>query len=121
MNNQEYNPLMQILWASLNEAQKTVLHGLAASLYSEGFYTLQNILIGNLRVTYVHQRRIDNAEEYYKQLNKGLLIFRDLSYFEKQSEEARIDTEARNLKNKWIKRLEDYRIPIIQESIWYGK
>ena len=121
MNNQELNPFMQIFWNSLNESQKSVLHSLAACVYSKDFYTLQNILNGNLHVTYVYQRGIDNAEEYYKQLNKSLLIFRDLSYFEKQGEEARIDAEARNLKSKWTKTLQDYRIPIIQESTWYGK
>lgn len=114
MDNQEFNPLMQILWASLSEPQKTALHGLAACQYRDDFYTLQNILNGSLRVTHVYQQGIDNAEEYYKQLNKSLLIFRDLSHSEKQSEEARIDTEARNLKNRWIRTLQNYYIRIIQ-------
>ena len=121
MNYQEMNPLFQLFWVSLNDSQKAVLHGLAACNFSEDFYTLQKILNGNLRVSSVEQTVIDNAEEYYKQLNKSLLIFRDLSGLEKQNEEMRIDVEAENLKNKWITRLEDYRIPIIQESTWYGK
>lgn len=115
MNYQEINPLFQLFWGSLNDSQKAILHGLAACNFSKDFYTLQDILNGNLRVSYVYQKTIDNAKEYYKEFNKSLLIFRDLSGLEKQNEEMRIDAEAENLKNKWTRKLQASGIQIVNQ------
>ena len=111
MNN--YNPVFQLLWATANEQQRSVLNALAANANSSDFYDLQDVLNGRLRVAYIHKNNIDNAAEYYKNLNKALLAFRNLSSAEKYNEEARIDTEANNLKNERIRQIQEKGLPII--------
>ena len=105
------NSIAQLMWATANEQQKSLLHALSAGELYNDFYTLQRIL-ASYSTPNVPQRLIDNAEEYYKQMNKALLFFRDLNPYEKQNEELRIDTEARRLKNNWINALRSHYIPI---------
>ena len=115
MNNQ--NPLFQLLWATANEQQKTILNALAANANKRDFYDLQDVLNGRLGIPYIYKNSIDNAEEYYKHLNKALLVFRNLQSSEKYDEENRIDVEAKNLKSQWIKQLKDRNITIIDQNI----
>ena len=114
MNEQAlFNAIIQIMWATANEQQRASLHALAAGELYNDYCTLQNILIGYNPVISIDHTIIDHAEEYYKQLNKALLIFRDLSFIEKQVEESKIDSEASGLKSKWIQTLQERRIRII--------
>ena len=99
------------MWATANEQQKSLLHALSAGELYNDFCTLQRIL-ASYSTPSVPQRLIDNAEEYYKQMNKALLFFRDLNPNEKQSEESKIDIEARRLKNNWINLLRSRNIQI---------
>lgn len=109
-----FNAIIQIMWATANEQQRASLHALVAGELYNDYCMLQNILLGyDPKISSIDHMIIDHAEEYYKQWNKALLVFRDLSFIEKQVEESRIDTEARNLRNKWIKMLLDRRIQII--------
>jgi len=114
MNEQAlFNAIIQIMWATANEQQRASLHALAAGELYNDYCRLQNILTGYNPVISIDHAIIDHAKEYYKQWNKALLLFRDLSFIEKQVEESRIDSEAMNLKNKWIQTLRDRRIRII--------
>ena len=99
------------MWATANEQQKSLLHALSAGELYNDFCTLQRIL-ASYSTPSVPQRLIDNAEEYYKQMNKALLFFRDLNPNEKQKEESKIDIEARRLKNNWINLLRSRNIQI---------
>ena len=105
------NSIAQFMWATANEQQKSLLHALSAGELYNDFCTLQRVLTF-YSTTSVPQRLIDNAEEYYKQMNKALLFFRDLNPYEKQNEELRIDAEARRLKNNWISALRSHYIQI---------
>lgn len=80
-------------------------------LFIENSWIRQRIL-ASYSTPSVPQRLIDNAGEYYKQMNKALLFFRDLNPYEKQNEELRIDTEARRFKNNWISALRSHYIQI---------
>ena len=51
--------------------------------------------------------------EYYKHVNKVLLIFRDLKEPEKLRESNEIDYEATRLKSDWYNKLYRMRIHII--------
>lgn len=113
MNEQNMlNAILQIMWATANDQQRAALHALAAGELYNDYCTLQHILLGYNITTSIDNIVINHAEEYYKQLNKALLIYRDLSPVEKQLEELKIDNEARNLRNKWIKVLSDRCIQI---------
>ena len=105
------NSIAQLMWATANEQQKSLLHALSAGALYNDFCTLQRIL-ASYSAPSVPQRLIDNAEEYYKQMNKALLFFRDLNPYEKQNEESKIDIEARRLKNNWINLLRSRNIQI---------
>lgn len=114
MNEQAmFNAIFQIMWATANDQQRALLHALAAGELYNNYCTLQNILIGHNIVISLDHTIIDHALEYYKQLNKALLIYRDLSFVEKQIEESKIDTEASRLKSKWIQTLQERCIRII--------
>lgn len=113
MNEQDMlNAVLQFMWATANDQQRAALHALAAGELYNDYCTLQNILLGYNSATSIDNVVIDHAEEYYKQLNKALLICRDLSPVEKQVEESEIDNEAKNLRSKWVKALFDRRIQI---------
>lgn len=72
-----------------------------------------NVLNGNAFISAIPSKTIDNAVEYYKQVNKALLIFRDLKEPEKLRESNEIDDEATRLKSDWYNKLYQMRIHII--------
>ena len=72
-----------------------------------------NVLNGNVFTSTITSKTIDNAAKYYKQVNKALLVFRDLNDVEKLRESTEIDYEANRLKNNWYKKLCQMRISII--------
>lgn len=109
-----FNAIIQLMRATANEQQRASLHALVAGELYNDYCRLQNILLGyDPEISSIDHMIINHAEEYYKQWNKALLVFRDLSFIEKQVEESRIDSEAMNLKNKWIQTLRDRYIRII--------
>ena len=64
-------------------------------------------------ISAIPSKTIDNAVEYYKHVNKVLLIFRDLKESEKLRESNEIDYEATRFKCDWYNKLYRMRIHII--------
>ena len=63
--------------------------------------------------SYINKKVIENAGECYKQVNKSLLNFRNLSEKEKIHESNNIDSEAVRIKNEWIQKLQQKGVSII--------
>lgn len=104
--------LIEMSSPMLTPQQESFLRSISASAFCSDFYGLMNILNGNVSNSTISSKTIDNAVEYYKQVNKALLIFRDLKEPEKLRESNEIDNEANRLKNDWYNKLYQMRIHI---------
>ena len=105
--------LIEMLSPMLSSQQESFLRSISADSFSSDFKTLMNVLNGKVFISVMPSKTIDNAVEYYKQVNKSLLIFRDLKELEKLRESNEIDYEATRLKNEWYNKLYQMRIHIV--------
>ena len=105
--------LLEIFSPMMKAEDESVLRSFSANSYSSDFITLMNVLNGNVFTPCIYKKIIDNAGEYYKQVNKSLLNFRDLSVLEKTRVSNEIDFEADRLKNEWAQKLQQKGISII--------
>lgn len=92
---------------------ESALRSFSAYSYSSDFDELMNVLNGKVPTYTITSNTINNAVEYYKQVNKSLLFFRVLDDVEKHRESNEIDYEANRLKNDWYNKLYQMRIHII--------
>lgn len=122
MNQPNYNQLdgrdviahlIEIFSPMMKAEDESAVRLLSANSYSSDFNTLMNVLNGNVLISYINKQVIENAGECYKQVNKSLLNFRNLSEKEKIHESNNIDSEAVRIKNEWIQKLQQKGISII--------
>lgn len=109
----DFSRFIGIFSPMMKPEDESVLRSISANLYSSDFRALMNALNGNVFISAIPSKTIDNAVEYYKQVNKALLYFRDLNDAEKFRESDEIDYEANRLKNDWYNKLSRMRISII--------
>lgn len=109
----DFSSFIGIFSPMMKPEDESVLRSISANLYSSDFGALMNVLNGNVFHSVMPSKTIDNAVEYYKQVNKALLIFRDLKEPEKLRESNEIDYEATRLKSDWYNKLYQMRIHII--------
>ena len=109
----DFSSFIGIFSPMMKPEDESVLRSISANLYSSDFGALMNVLNGNVFISAIPSKTIDNAVEYYKQVNKALLIFRDLKEPEKLRESNEIDYEATRLKSYWYNKLYQMRIHII--------
>ena len=122
MNQHNYNQpdgrdiiahLIEIFSPMMKAEDESILRSFSANSYSSDFITLMNVLNGNIFTPCIYKKIIDNADEYYKQVNKTLLNFRSLNMIEKTRESSEFDFEACRLKNEWAQKLQHKGISII--------
>lgn len=109
----DFSSFIGIFSPMMKPEDESVLRSISANLYSSDFGALMNVLNGKVFHSVMPSKTIDNAVEYYKQVNKALLIFRDLKEPEKLRESNEIDYEATRLKSDWYNKLYQMRIHII--------
>ena len=109
----DFSRFIGIFSPMMKPEDESVLRSISANLYSSDFGALMNVLNGKVFHSVMPSKTIDNAVEYYKQVNKALLIFRDLKEPEKLRESNEIDYEATRLKSDWYNKLSRMRISII--------
>lgn len=93
--------------------EESILRTISANSYSIDFRELMDVLNRKTFISAIPSKTIDNAVEYYKQINKALLIFRNLNDAEKFRESNEIDFEAKRLKNEWQNKLYQMHISLI--------
>lgn len=108
-----FSHFIDVFSPMMKPEEESTLRSISADSYSSDFRTLMNVLNGKVFISVMPSKTIDNAVEYYKQVNKALLIFRDLKESEKLRESNEIDYEANRLKNDWYNKLYQMRIHII--------
>lgn len=104
---------IEVFSPMLKPEEESVLRSISANSYSSDFMELMNVLNRKKFISAMSSKTIDNAVEYYKQVNKALLYFRNLNESEKLRESNEIDNEANRLKNDWYNKLYQMRIKII--------
>ena len=105
--------LIEMLSPMLSSQQESFLRSISANTFNSDFNFLMNVLNGKVHRPIIFSETINNAVEYYKQVNKALLIFRDLNDSKKIRESNEIDNESNRLKNDWYNKLYQMRIHII--------
>lgn len=105
--------LIEMLSPMLTSQQESFLRSISANTFNSDFNILMDVLKGKVPTPNITSQTINNAGEYYKQVNKALLIFRDLKDEEKLRESNEIDYEANRLINDWYNKLYQMRIHII--------
>ena len=122
MNQHNYNQpdgrdiiahLIEIFSPMMKSEDESILRSISANSYISDFRTLIDVLNGKRNTPFIYKKVIENAGEYYKQVNKSLLNFRDLSVLEKTRVSNEIDFEADRLKNEWAQKLQHKGISII--------
>ncbi len=108
-----FSRFIEVFSPMMKPEEESTLRSISADSYSLDFKELMNVLNGKAFISAILSKTIDNAVEYYKQVNKALLIFRDLKEPEKLRESNEIDNEATRLKNDWYNKLYHMRIHII--------
>lgn len=101
------------IFSSMLKPEESVLRSISAHSYSSDFGALMDVLNRKAAITAIPSQTINNAVEYYKQVNKALLYFRNLNDTEKLRESNEIDYEANRLKNDWRNKLYQMQIRII--------
>ena len=112
-NREDFSRFIEIFSSMMKPGEESVLRSISANSYSSDFRVLMNVLNGKAVVSAIPSKTIDNAVEYYKQVNKALLYCRNLNEAEKLRESNEIDYEANRLKNDWHNQLYHMRISII--------
>lgn len=112
-NRDVFTFFLEIFSPMMRAEYESVLRSISANSYSSDFRALMNVLNGKVFILAIPSKTIDNAVEYYKQVNKALLYFRNLNDGEKLRESNEIDYEANRLKNDWQNKLYRMRISII--------
>lgn len=97
--------LIEMFSPAMTAQEESFLRSISANTYSRDFATIMNLLNGRIRFAYINEKTLENAAEYYKQLNKSLLVFRNLTISEKLRESNEIDAEANHLKDDWNQKL----------------
>ena len=105
-----FSRFIEIFSPMMKPEYDSFLRSISADSYSSDFRTLMNVLNGKGFNSAMSSKTIDNAVEYYKQVNKALLYFRNLNDTEKLRESNEIDCEANRLKSDWYNKL--YRMQI---------
>lgn len=108
-----FSRFIEVFSPMLKPEEESVLRSISANSYSSDFMELMNVLNCKMFISAMPSKTIDNAVEYYKQVNKALLYFRNLNESEKIRESNEIDNEANRLKNNWYNKLYQMRIKII--------
>lgn len=109
----DFSRFIEVFSPMMKPEDESVLRSISANSYSSDFRALINVLNGKKAISAIPSKTIDNAIEYYKQVNKALLYFRNLNETEKLRELNEIDYEANRLKNDWYNKLYQMRIKII--------
>ena len=112
-NRDGFARLIEMLSPMLTSQQESFLRSISANTFNSDFNLLMDVLNGKVPTSTITSQTINNAGEYYKQVNKALLIFRDLKEPEKLRESNEIDYEATRLKSDWYNKLYRMRIHII--------
>ena len=105
--------LIEMLSPMLTSQQESFMRSISANTFNSDFNLLMYVLNGKVPTSTITSQTINNAGEYYKQVNRALLIFRDLKELEKLRESNEIDYEATRLKNEWYNKLHQMGIHII--------
>ena len=122
MNQHNYNQpdgrdiiahLIEIFSPMMKAEEESILRSISANSYISDFRTLIDVLNGKINTPFIYKKVLENAGEYYKQVNKSLLNFRSLNMIEKTRESSEIDFEACRLKNEWAQKLQQKGISII--------
>lgn len=122
MNQHNYNQpdgrdiiahLIEIFSPMMKAEDESILRSISANSYISDFRTLIDVLNGKINTPFIYKKVIENAGEYYKQVNKSLLNFRNLNMMEKARESNEIDLEASRLKSEWRQKLQQKGISII--------
>lgn len=108
-----FSRFIEVFSPMMKPEDESVLRSILANSYSSDFNNLMKVLNGKTYTPVISSKSIENAVEYYKQVNKTLLYFRNLNDAEKLRESNEIDYEANRLKNNWYDKLYQMRIPII--------
>lgn len=109
----DFSRFIEVFSPMMKPEDESVLRSISANSYSSDFNNLMKVLNGKTYTLVISSKSIENAVEYYKQVNKTLLYFRNLNDAEKLRESNEIDYEANRLKNNWYDKLYQMRIPII--------
>ncbi len=110
--------LIEMFSPAMDKRAETLLRRFSADTYSGDLTYLLNAINGNTKPFYIDYRIIENAAECYKQANKSLLNFRELTEAEKIRESSEIDFEASRLKEAWSDKLIKKGIQIINKKPW---
>ncbi|MDE6083096.1 MAG: hypothetical protein K2G11_01280 [Muribaculaceae bacterium] len=108
-----FSRFIELFSPMMKPEEESTLRSISADSFSSDFRTMMNVLNGKVFSSVMPSKTIDNAVEYYKQVNKALLILRDLKEPEKLRESNEIDYEATRLKNEWYNKLHQMGIRII--------
>lgn len=108
-----FSRLIEMFSPIMTSQEESFLRSISANTYSRDFATIMDLLNDKTWYVYINEKTLENAAEYYKQLNKSLLCFRNLTASEKLRESNEIDTEATRLKNDWTQKLRQKGISII--------
>ncbi len=109
----DFSRLIEMFSPAMTPQEESSPRSISANSYGSDYDKLMSVLNGKILTSSIPSKTIDNAGEYYKQVNKALLIFRDLTNIEKVRESNEIDSEAFRLKNEWYRKLQLMRISII--------
>lgn len=101
----DFSRLIEMFSPAMNPQEESFLRSISANTYGRDFATIMGLLNGSIRFAYINGKTLENAADYYKQLNKSLLVFRNLTVPEKLRESKEIDAEADRLKDIWSKQL----------------
>ncbi len=105
--------LIEMFSPMLTSQQESFLRSISANAFCSDFNILMNVLNGKVSKLTITSQIINNAGDYYKQVNKALLVFRDLSEEERLRESNEIDKEATRLINKWYNQLNHMKITLV--------
>lgn len=97
--------LIEMFSPAMTPQEESFLRSISANTYGRDFATIMGLLNGRIRFACINGKTLENAADYYKQLNKSLLLFRDLTVPEKFRESKEIDEEAGRLKDIWSQQL----------------
>jgi len=97
--------LIEMFSSAMTAQEESFLRSISANTYSRDFATIMSLLNDRIRFADINEKTLENAAEYYKQLNKSLLAFRNLTICDKVRESNEIDAEANRLKNDWRQKL----------------
>lgn len=70
-----FSRFIEVFSPMMKPEDESVLHSISANSYSSDFRALINVLNGKAAISAIPSKTIDNAVEYYKQVNKSTINF----------------------------------------------